>query len=91
MRDQPTDTAIIASTLHLTQALGLQAVAEGVEDEETWQELCRAGCQLMQGFVLSRPVPADEIPDLVSAAIDRPGASSARTAKIHEYIQGGWR
>ncbi len=91
MREQPTDTAIIASTLHLTQALGLQAVAEGVEDEETWQELCRAGCQLMQGFVLSRPVPADEIPDLVSAAIDRPAASSARTAKIHEYIQGGWR
>jgi diguanylate cyclase len=68
MREHATDSAIIASTLHLTQALGLRAVAEGVEDEQTWDELTAAGCQLMQGYVLSRPVPADEIPGLVRSA-----------------------
>jgi diguanylate cyclase (GGDEF)-like protein len=72
MCEHGTDAAIIASTLHLTQALGLEAVAEGVEDEQTWTELTDAGCQLMQGYVLSRPVPADEIPALVDAAAVAP-------------------
>ncbi len=81
MCEQGADSAIIASTLHLTQALGLQAVAEGVEDEQTWTALIEAGCQLVQGYLLSRPVPADEIPPLVSAA-----ALASRP-----YIQGSWR
>ncbi len=48
--------------------LGLEAVAEGVEDEATWKELTDAGCHLVQGYLWSRPVPAADIPALVGAA-----------------------
>ncbi|GAA5162602.1 EAL domain-containing protein [Viridibacterium curvum] len=54
------DAIIVRSTIGLAHSLGLQVVAEGVEDVATLDALRDAGCELAQGFVLSRPVPADE-------------------------------
>jgi len=34
-------------------------VAEGVEDQETWDRLAALGCEIAQGYHLCRPVPAD--------------------------------
>jgi diguanylate cyclase len=41
--------------------LGLRVVAEGVEDEATWQELANLGCDSVQGYFLARPMPVAEL------------------------------
>jgi EAL domain-containing protein (putative c-di-GMP-specific phosphodiesterase class I) len=51
---------IVRSTVALAHHLGLQVVAEGVEDKGTWDLLARVGCDVIQGYYLSRPVPAAE-------------------------------
>ncbi len=55
------DATIVASTIGLGHALGLSVVVEGVEDAETWAPLGRMGCDVAQGYYLSRPLPADEL------------------------------
>ncbi len=52
------DSAIVHTTIQLAHRLGKRVVAEGVEDRETWQLLAAAGCHLVQGYELSRPLPA---------------------------------
>ena len=55
------DAAIVRSTIDLAHNLGLRTVAEGVEDVEQWEALRCLGCHVAQGFLLSRPLPADEL------------------------------
>src|SRR6266508_2170354 len=52
---------IVRSTVDLGRNLGLRVVAEGVEDQATRQELDAMGCDAIQGFYVSRPVPADDL------------------------------
>jgi diguanylate cyclase len=59
MTDDENDAVIVRSTIDLGRNLGLQVVAEGVETEAVWHQLDRLGCQVAQGYHLSRPVPAD--------------------------------
>ena len=54
------DRAIVATIVAMAQQLGLTTVAEGVEFEEQQQMLQELGCVLAQGFLFSRPEPADE-------------------------------
>ena len=54
------DTMIVRATVELGKNLGLQVVAEGVEDRETWDTLAAFGCDEAQGYFFSRPIPADE-------------------------------
>jgi diguanylate cyclase (GGDEF)-like protein len=58
------DAAIVRSTIELAHNLGLQLVAEGVEDQETLDLLATLGCDLVQGYHLARPMPADELANL---------------------------
>ena len=54
------DTAIVGSVIQLAHALGLQAVAEGVETEEQLRALRTFACDRAQGYLWSRPLaPAD--------------------------------
>ena len=55
------NAAIVRATIELAGSLGLNVVAEGVEDEATWQSLQRLGCTMAQGYFLSRPMPAAEV------------------------------
>jgi predicted signal transduction protein with EAL and GGDEF domain len=55
------DAVIVRSTVDLGRNLGLRVVAEGVEDQATWQELNTLGCDAIQGYYISRPVSADEL------------------------------
>jgi diguanylate cyclase (GGDEF)-like protein len=63
MATDSVDEAIVGSTIHLAHILDMRVVAEGVEDEVTWERLANLGCDLVQGYALSRPVPADELED----------------------------
>lgn len=56
-----TDQAIVRSTVDMAHSMGLQVVAEGVEDLETWNMLETLGCDIVQGYYLSRPVPAQTL------------------------------
>jgi EAL domain-containing protein (putative c-di-GMP-specific phosphodiesterase class I) len=61
MRDKASDRLIVRSVVDLGHNLGLQVVAEGVEDDETWRDLEALGCDQVQGYVLSRPIPATDL------------------------------
>jgi diguanylate cyclase (GGDEF)-like protein/PAS domain S-box-containing protein len=64
------DAVIVQSTIDLGRSLGLRVVAEGVEDQETWDLLRESGCELAQGFMVSRPLPADELIGHLQAAAE---------------------
>jgi diguanylate cyclase len=59
--DQGRDLTLIRSTIQLAHSLGLRVVAEGVEDEQVLGLLSELGCDLAQGYVISRPKPATEL------------------------------
>src|SRR5205823_12253204 len=50
--------AIVRAIIDLADALKLQVVAEGVEDRPTWDVLAGLGCDVAQGYFLSRPLSA---------------------------------
>ena len=50
--------AIVRAIIDLADALKLRVVAEGVEDRATWDVLAGLGCQVAQGYFLSRPIAA---------------------------------
>lgn len=52
------ETKVVASTIALAHDLGLEVVAEGIEDPTTAARLRALGCDLGQGFIFGRPVPA---------------------------------
>jgi diguanylate cyclase (GGDEF)-like protein len=71
MATEHSDAAIVRSTIELAHNLGLQVIAEGVEDRQIWEELARLGCDYAQGYYLSRPLPADKLaPKLGMAPAD---------------------
>jgi EAL domain-containing protein (putative c-di-GMP-specific phosphodiesterase class I) len=60
------DTAIVGSVIQLAHALGLVAVAEGVETEAQLEALVSLGCDRAQGYLWSPPVPPDAARDLLA-------------------------
>ena len=58
------DEAIVRSVVELAHRLGLEVVAEGVEEEDTAALLAQAGYDLLQGYHFSRPVPAGQVEHL---------------------------
>ncbi|HVC71050.1 MAG TPA: EAL domain-containing protein [Acidimicrobiales bacterium] len=59
MHDDPNDAIIVRSVVELGHNLGLQTVAEGVEDRQTWDQLAQLGCDSAQGYFLARPMAPD--------------------------------
>jgi diguanylate cyclase (GGDEF)-like protein len=55
--------AIVRSIIDLGQNLGLHVVGEGVESEEMASALTAAGCEVAQGYLYARPMPAEELSD----------------------------
>ncbi|MCU1377695.1 MAG: putative Diguanylate cyclase/phosphodiesterase [Acidimicrobiales bacterium] len=50
------DLVIVRSIVDLGHNLGLRVVAEGVEDDAAWQHLAALGCDVVQGYILTRPL-----------------------------------
>jgi diguanylate cyclase (GGDEF)-like protein/PAS domain S-box-containing protein len=61
----PEDSAIVASVIGLAHAVGVVTVAEGVETTEQFTALKQLGCEFGQGYLWSRPVPADVLEELM--------------------------
>jgi EAL domain-containing protein (putative c-di-GMP-specific phosphodiesterase class I) len=56
----PRKSSIISAVLWLARSLGMSVTAEGVEDEADWDELRNADCPAVQGYYISKPLPAAE-------------------------------
>lgn len=59
--------SIVTSTLQLAHALGLVLVAEGAEDQDTVDALASIGCDVVQGYHLSRPLPPEALESWLDA------------------------
>ena len=64
---QPASAAIVRSVVTLAHALGITLVAEGVENAATAERLRQFGCDVAQGYLYSRPLPAADTVALLSA------------------------
>ena len=60
--------AVVRATLSIARDLGIRVVAEGIETEAELRLLAREGCDLMQGFLISRPLAAEDFERLLAAA-----------------------
>ena len=77
MDDDADDAAIVRSIITLGHDLGLELVAEGVETKATFDKLAALGCDLVQGYWLSRPLPAGELTEWLVSRHERPGEAAA--------------
>jgi len=62
MAESTSDAAIVRSVIDLGHNLGMDVVAEGVEDPRALDMLLDLGCDITQGFWFSHPLPADQVP-----------------------------
>ena len=60
MASGPQGVALVSTIVNLGHSLGLKVVAEGVETADHSRLLARLGCDEIQGYLLSKPLPADE-------------------------------
>lgn len=56
-----TQRAMFNASLGLARQLGMETVAEGVEDQADWDFLRQQGCDVAQGYFIARPMPAEEL------------------------------
>ncbi|GAA2624492.1 hypothetical protein GCM10010399_64830 [Dactylosporangium fulvum] len=69
------DRAVVRSAVQLGHALDLMVVAEGVEDVHTLSHLRQEGCNLVQGYHISKPLPADDFAEWLAARVPMLGGA----------------
>jgi diguanylate cyclase (GGDEF)-like protein len=62
LEENADDETIVRSVVDLALNMGLNVVAEGVENARVWRKLRQIGCTQVQGYYLSRPIPAEDFP-----------------------------
>jgi EAL domain-containing protein (putative c-di-GMP-specific phosphodiesterase class I) len=55
------DAIIVQATIDLGHRFGVKVVAEGIETTENWQQLLAMGCDHGQGYLISKPLPAEQL------------------------------
>ena len=63
------DSAIAKAIINIAQTLNMKVVAEGVETIEQWNFLLAEGCDLVQGYLLAKPMPAPEFAQVLARGI----------------------
>jgi EAL domain-containing protein (putative c-di-GMP-specific phosphodiesterase class I) len=61
MQQDEKSVTIVRNSIHMAHQLGLRIIAEGVENEEVYDFLLKSGCSEVQGYLLGRPMPLDEL------------------------------
>jgi EAL domain-containing protein (putative c-di-GMP-specific phosphodiesterase class I) len=59
--NSPKKLAILTSAISMSQRLNLKVVAEGVETIDDWEQLSALGCDIAQGYYISRPIPKEKV------------------------------
>jgi diguanylate cyclase (GGDEF)-like protein len=70
MLENPSHAAIVRAIIDLGHNLGLRVVAEGIETRDVFRALHDAGCDIAQGYLLSRPMPVGDLPRFLAAVAD---------------------
>ncbi|HAG96029.1 MAG TPA: hypothetical protein DCL78_18045, partial [Gammaproteobacteria bacterium] len=70
------DQIIVKSTIELAHSFNLKVVAEGVENQQSMDLLREWGCDWLQGFYLSRPLPAKDVLNWVEEFSSRQRAAN---------------
>ncbi|MEU4695180.1 EAL domain-containing protein [Actinoplanes sp. NPDC023714] len=65
LADDARKASIISAVLWLAQSLGMSTIAEGVEELSDWEALRAAGCPAVQGYLISKPLPAPEFDKMI--------------------------
>jgi EAL domain-containing protein (putative c-di-GMP-specific phosphodiesterase class I) len=78
------DAAIVRSTVGLGHSLGLSVVAEGVESDEAMRKLHDLGCDVVQGYGVSRPIPAAAVADWLATC---PWSNTTIRTGIHRSVE----
>jgi diguanylate cyclase (GGDEF)-like protein len=86
MRSDTRNAIVVRSTIELAHNLGLRTVAEGIEDEFTFERLRALGCELAQGFHMSKPLPASALLSWWDLHTDRPAEPSWSSTGAHSRI-----
>lgn len=81
----PKDAAIVETIVQLAHSLGMTAIAEGVENQETVCMLETMGCDQIQGFHYSKPVPAGEFEAFITPDSFIEGCAPSATSR---YLSG---
>lgn len=81
----PRRVALLGAAVALGHPLGMDVVAEGVEDEATAARVRRAGCDRVQGYLIARPLPLLEA---ITFAGSWPADRGARHEKVADAIVG---
>jgi len=80
------DQVIIRGIVQMCRDLGLEVVAEGIEENAQSLFLASVGCTFGQGFYFAKPLPADEVPQLLRGdgqrASDRPSGRKPKAVRI---------
>ena len=63
--------AMYDASLGLGKQLGMEVVAEGVEDSDDWELVRLTGCELAQGYFIGRPIPASDLPAWIDSWNER--------------------
>jgi EAL domain-containing protein (putative c-di-GMP-specific phosphodiesterase class I) len=66
LRDDPGDRAIVEAMLAMAHRLAIEVVAEGIEHDSDVQFLRDRGCQMGQGYLFAKAIPADEATALLA-------------------------
>jgi diguanylate cyclase (GGDEF)-like protein len=80
MCENPRDEAIVRTTIDLARHLGLHVVAEGIETTEVCERLAEMGCDAGQGYLISRPAPAEELTPWLAGRIGEDAAVAGTAA-----------
>ncbi|MBV9212467.1 MAG: EAL domain-containing protein [Actinobacteria bacterium] len=89
MAEDPANATIVQSTIDLGHNLGLQVIAEGVENQESYAKLAALGCDYAQGYFLSRPLSPEKATAWLEAFSGRDDPLEASAEPVSEHAGAG--
>jgi len=75
IQSEPVDAIIVETTIAMGEKLGFSVVAEGIEDEQTYNLLRDFGCDIAQGYYLGHPVPFENFQNLLPSSSKKESVS----------------
>ena len=82
--ESPVDSAIVRTVIDLANAMGISAVAEGVETKDQVAVLKSLGCEVGQGFYFSHPLRVEEFDELLTRHFARAAGPGRPVLTGHE-------